>query len=115
MYVYYEPLLSRLGGVIVSVLAIGPKVCRFKPAWGDCILRAIKIRAMPLARCNKILRHVKNLFEVWTKIFQKQNSYFPRQVPPDLLLDISARRIARELLWTSQFSRVDIIPPWFSC
>jgi hypothetical protein len=39
-------IASRLGGVIVSVLAIGPKVRGFKPGRGDGFLRAIKIRSM---------------------------------------------------------------------
>jgi hypothetical protein len=34
---------SRLGGVVVSVLATGPKGCGFKPGRGDGFLRAIKI------------------------------------------------------------------------
>jgi hypothetical protein len=36
--------LSRLGGVVVSVLATGPEVRRFEPGRGDGFLRAIKIR-----------------------------------------------------------------------
>jgi hypothetical protein len=35
---------SRLGGVVVSVLATGLKGCGFGPGQGDGILRAIKIR-----------------------------------------------------------------------
>jgi hypothetical protein len=31
-----------LGGIMVSVLAIGPNVSRFKPGRGDGYLRAIK-------------------------------------------------------------------------
>jgi hypothetical protein len=38
-------VLSRLGGVVVSVLATGPKVCGFEPGQGDGFLRAIKIRS----------------------------------------------------------------------
>jgi hypothetical protein len=38
---------SRLGGVVVSVLATGPKGCWFKPGQGDGFLRAIKIRSTP--------------------------------------------------------------------
>jgi hypothetical protein len=36
---------SRLGGVVVSVLATGPKVRGFKPGRGDGFLSAIKIRS----------------------------------------------------------------------
>jgi hypothetical protein len=38
---------SRLGGVVVSVLATVPKGCGFKPGQGDGFLRAIKIRITP--------------------------------------------------------------------
>jgi hypothetical protein len=37
--------LSRLGGVMVSILATGPKGCVFEPSQGDGFLRAIKIRS----------------------------------------------------------------------
>jgi hypothetical protein len=39
--------LSRLGGVVVSVLAAGPKGRGFKTARGDGFLRATKIRSTP--------------------------------------------------------------------
>jgi hypothetical protein len=76
-----------IGGVVVSVLAISPKFCGFKPVGGE-----IK----PEAPCRKILRHVKELYEYeinrsWTKC-----SHFLRRDHPDLLLDGSACRIARE-------------------
>jgi hypothetical protein len=38
---------SRLGGVVVSVLATGTKGCEFKPSQGDGFLRVIKIRSTP--------------------------------------------------------------------
>jgi hypothetical protein len=57
---------SRLGDVMVSVLATGPKVRGLKPGRGDEFSRAIKIRTTsfgeevkPTAPCRKILRHVK--------------------------------------------------------
>jgi hypothetical protein len=111
--------LSRLGGAMVRVLAIGPKIRRFTSGRGDGFLRAIKIRSTtsfgvevkPSAPCRKILRHVKDHFEVWTKIFRRPNLLFLRQAPPDLLLPYSAR----ELWWKNQeFSPADIIPPWLS-
>jgi hypothetical protein len=37
--------INRLGGVVVSVLATGPKGRRFKPGRGDGFLRVIKIRS----------------------------------------------------------------------
>jgi hypothetical protein len=64
--------LSRLGGVVISVLAIGPKVCGFKPGRSNGLLRTIKIRSKPSfgaevkpeAPFRKILRHVKNHLQV---------------------------------------------------
>jgi hypothetical protein len=45
----------------------------------------------------------------------RQNLSFSWPIPPSLLLDDSAGRIAKELWWTNrEFSSVDIIPPWFS-
>jgi hypothetical protein len=60
--------VSRLGGVVVSVLATGSKGCRFKHGRGDEYLRAIKIRSTPSfgwevkpeAPCREILRHVED-------------------------------------------------------
>jgi hypothetical protein len=54
---------GRIGGVMVSVLAIGHNVPDFKAGRGDGFLRAIKIRSMPSFRgeekaeapCCKIL------------------------------------------------------------
>jgi hypothetical protein len=69
MHFVFKILSSCLGGVMVTVLAIGPKVCRFKPGQGDGFLRLIKIRSTPSfggdvkleAPRHKILRHVKKL------------------------------------------------------
>jgi hypothetical protein len=41
---------SRLGGVVLSVLATGSKGCGFEPSQGDVFLRAIKIRSTPTSR-----------------------------------------------------------------
>jgi hypothetical protein len=38
---------GRLGGVVVSVLATGPKGRGFKPGQGDGFLRAVKIHSTP--------------------------------------------------------------------
>jgi hypothetical protein len=62
---------GRIGGVVVSVLATGPKGCGLEPGQGDGFLRAIKIRSTPSFRwkvkpevpCCKILRHVKELLK----------------------------------------------------
>jgi hypothetical protein len=58
---------SCLGGVVVSVLATGPKGCRFKPGQGYRFLRTIKVhstpsfgcKVKPKAPCHKILWLVK--------------------------------------------------------
>jgi hypothetical protein len=42
--------LSHLGGIVVSVLATGPKGCGFEPGQGDGFLRTIKIRSTPSSR-----------------------------------------------------------------
>jgi hypothetical protein len=61
---------SRLGGVTVSVLVIGPEVHGFKVGRG--IIRAIKVRSTPSfggevkrggGRCRKFFRHIKDLYE----------------------------------------------------
>jgi hypothetical protein len=38
---------GRLGGVVVSVLATGPKVHQFKASCGNGFLRAIRIHSAP--------------------------------------------------------------------
>jgi hypothetical protein len=42
--------LSSLAGVMVSVLATGPKGCGFESGQGDGFLRVIKIRSIPSSR-----------------------------------------------------------------
>jgi hypothetical protein len=62
---------SHLGGVVVSVLATGPKGHGFEPGQGGGFLRVIKIRSTPSfvwkvkleVPCRKILRHVKDLLK----------------------------------------------------
>jgi hypothetical protein len=64
-------IVSALGGVIVSVLAIGPKVRGFKRGRGDGFLRTIEIRSTlsfggeirPSVPCRQILWYVKELYE----------------------------------------------------
>jgi hypothetical protein len=66
----YLGSFRRLGGVMVSVLAIGRKVRGFKSGRDNGFLTVIKIRnalsfgggggwIKQLVRCRKILRHVK--------------------------------------------------------
>jgi hypothetical protein len=120
LYVAYELYLVVLGIVMVSVLSLDPRFAGSNPAVGDGILGAITIcstpsfggEVKPSAPCREILRHVKELFEVWTKIIRNS---FPSPVPPALLLDHSVGKIYRELWWANQeFYRVDIIPQSFS-
>jgi hypothetical protein len=64
-------LNSRLGGVMASVLATGPKSNGFQPGQSDGFLRAIKIRSTPSfgwevkpeVQYRMILRHVKHLLK----------------------------------------------------
>jgi hypothetical protein len=67
-------VFRRLGGVLVSVLATGPKSRGFKPDRGDGFLRAMKIRSTTsfgwevkpeVPRC-KILRYVKDSLRYFT-------------------------------------------------
>jgi hypothetical protein len=65
------PRGNRLGGVVVSVLATGPKVCGFEPGQGDGFLRAIKISSTTSFRMGskaggpyrKLLRHLKEFLK----------------------------------------------------
>jgi hypothetical protein len=65
---YYHT--CNLVTLVVSVFAIEPKVCGFKPRWGYGFLRVIKFWNMPsfgregkpLAPCHKTLRYVKDHF-----------------------------------------------------
>jgi hypothetical protein len=109
-----NPLLSRLRGVVVSVLATGPKGRGLILGRGDGILRAIKIRSTPSFGwevkpgnpCRKILRHVKIRWRI-KDTAQNSHSFVHSSYP---LPDISAGGIARELWWTSQeFSPAGII------
>jgi hypothetical protein len=57
-------ILSRLGGVVVSVLATGPKGPGYKAGQGDGFLSAIKVRSSPSFGGEvrpEILQHVKFL------------------------------------------------------
>jgi hypothetical protein len=70
-------VVSRLGDVVVSVLATGSMGRGFKPDRGDGFLRAKKAPSFerevkPEAPCRKILRHIKNLLtclRYWYAIF----------------------------------------------
>jgi hypothetical protein len=57
----FKLYLCRLGGVVVSVLATGPKGCGLKTGQGDGFLRAIKIRnTNSFGWKNKVGQHVKD-------------------------------------------------------
>jgi hypothetical protein len=113
---------GRLGGVMVSVLTIGPKVRGVKPDRGDGFLRAIKICSTPsFVEEVKPEPHVVRLYGILKitcmyeqKYFVRPNSSFLSPVPP-AYYQMTAGRISRELWWANQdFSSVSIIPPWFS-
>jgi hypothetical protein len=68
--------IGRLGGVVVNVLATGPKGRGFKHGRSDGFITAIQIRSTPSfgwevkpeVPCRKILRHVKDplrYFRYW--------------------------------------------------
>jgi hypothetical protein len=101
----YYPIIRRLGGVVVSVLATGPKGRGFKPGRGDGFLRAIKIGSTPsfgweVKPCRKIIRHVKHPWG--TSDTDKQNShsfvhsyYFPQMSLLVGLPESSGGRVSR--------------------
>jgi hypothetical protein len=72
MKLYLGNKKVALGGLVLIELNIGPKVRGFKLGRGDEFLRAIPIRSThsfgwevkPLDACRKILRNVKNFYEV---------------------------------------------------
>jgi hypothetical protein len=53
---FLSPFQGCLGGVVVNVLATGPKDCGFKPGQGDRFLRAIKIHSTPSFRMGSKAR-----------------------------------------------------------
>jgi hypothetical protein len=64
--------ISRLGDVVVSVLATEPNGCGLENGQGDGFLRAIRIRSTPSSRMGsktgrsyvvRFLRHVKKLLK----------------------------------------------------
>jgi hypothetical protein len=84
-YLYLN--VNRLGGVVVSMLATGPKGLGFKPGRGAGFLRAINIRSTPSfgwevkpeASCRKILRHVKEPCLAWLRCYVKNSRTFSFQ------------------------------------
>jgi hypothetical protein len=99
--------VSRLGDVVLSVLATGPKSRGFKPGQGDGFLRAAKMysttsfgwEVKPEVSRPKILRHVKISWGISDT--DRQKFSLPR--PIFLLVpDVFAGRTARDLWWTCQ-------------
>jgi hypothetical protein len=88
---------------MIIMLAIGPKVCRFKLSRGNGFLRVIKIHSTPSFRgevkpsapCREILWHIKKVCE-YERYFVDTVHNFLCPDPPELLLDGSIGRIARE-------------------
>jgi hypothetical protein len=89
---------------MVSMLAIRPKVCQFKPSQNDGFSRAIKICSTPSFRgegkpetlCFKILRHEKITCKYEQKYLTWPNSSFPSPTPP-VCYQKTASRSVREL------------------
>jgi hypothetical protein len=92
----------RLGGLVDSMTATGPKGLGFKPGQGDKFLRAIKIRSTPSfgwevkpeVPCRKILRHVKIRWRIKDTEYAKLSLFRPILL---LAPDVSAGRTAIEL------------------
>jgi hypothetical protein len=114
---------SHLSGVMVSVLATGPKVHGFKPGHGNVFLRVIKIHSTPSFRGQvKLSSHVIRSYDMLNnskstqEIFRRQN--------PSFTLHRSSwfatgwfcwKNCQRALCWMNQdFSPLYFIPPWFS-
>jgi hypothetical protein len=100
-------LWSRLGGVMDSVFATGPKGRGFELCQGGGFLRATKIRSTPsfgwevkpeVSRC-KILRHVK---ELPRGRIDKIPISFARS--PTHSINVSADRTARQYWWLPERS-----------
>jgi hypothetical protein len=99
---------DHLGGVVVTVLATGPKSRGFKPGRGDGFLRAIKIPQRNFLRMgSKAERSHVARFYAMLKIRWRisdtdmQNSHSFVQSSYSLP-DVSACKTARELWWTTQ-------------
>jgi hypothetical protein len=98
---YYTKYPSRLGDVVVRVLATGPKDRGFKPGQGDGFLTAIKICSTPSfgweikpeVPRRKILKHVKNPF----RYLRYRQAKFSLRSFLLLAPDVSASRAATEL------------------
>jgi hypothetical protein len=95
---------------MVSMPTIRPMICLFRPGQGDGFLRAIKICSKQSfgreekhsTPCRKILLHIKITSKYGQRYFEGQSYHFLCQVPPDLVVDDCACRIATELCWTNQ-------------
>jgi predicted butyrate kinase (DUF1464 family) len=103
---------------VVSVLAIGLGVLRLKPGRGLWILSATKIRSTPSFGGEvKPSAHVVTFYGVLKTLRCIKEILLKAKSSPvlsALLLDESAGRVFRELVWMNQFSLVDITPPWLS-
>jgi hypothetical protein len=119
---FNNSLQSRLGGLVVIVLVIEPKVRSIKPGEGDGFIMVIKIRittsfggeVKPSVPCRKMLRSVK-ISHVWTKICHNVKLIIPFADSSCFLPYDSDGRVARECLWPNQqFSPVNVIRAWFS-
>jgi endo-1,4-beta-D-glucanase Y len=101
-----------LGGLMVSVLATDPRFAGSNTAEGDEISRAIKSAAR--LHVERFYGMSKTLWSTKEKLC-KANFMTSSASSYCFLLDNFVYKIARELWRTNQeFSRVEIIPTWFS-
>jgi hypothetical protein len=107
-YLYLN--VNRLGGVVVSMLATGPKGLGFKPGRGAGFLKAINIRSTPSfgwevkpeASCRKILRHVKEPCLALLRCYVKNSrtsSFFKKSLAFPKLCHEIARHSNKNRQW----------------
>jgi hypothetical protein len=95
-----------LGGLLVIVIAIEPKVRGFKPDRGRWIFKGDKTSSTtsfggevrPAVPRRKILRHVKRHPTVWKRCLSAKFTDNSRQVFPALLLGVPAGYYQRSLV-----------------
>jgi hypothetical protein len=105
---------------MVSMLAIGPEVCGFKPSQGQWIFKGdanlqhtfLRRGSKAVGPCCEILQHAKNLFTIWTKILCKSKFIISFTISSCLAARWLLVGFTREPWCSKQESYpVDIIPP----
>jgi hypothetical protein len=101
---YFIINIVSVDGLVVIVLAIGPKVRGLKLGRGwrrmiqICSMTCFREEVKPSASCHKILLHVKDSCKVWKEIPHRQNSVISSQFSHALLLGMSAGYCSRGLV-----------------